>query len=105
VYRSWVTAVAIPLVAGCGNSQSGADAADPYTCVMSGSAWTCPANAPIPQCPGNATSPINPGDPCSFDGGCFYCNRESAGIGCDCADDGDGGQVWRCVGAGFACMP
>lgn len=74
-------------------------------CVMSNGSWTCPGNTPSPQCPGNASNPINPGDQCSYDGGCFYCNRESAGIGCACNGDADGGRAWQCVGAGYGCMP
>ena len=98
-------AAALFAIADCGSSGSSGDAGTSYTCIMSNGAWICPGNVPLLQCPGNAANPINPGDPCSYDGGCFYCNRESVGIGCACNADGAGGKAWQCVGAGYACMP
>ena len=105
VLRVLSVTLAVVALVGCGNSGSDTDAGNSYTCVSNGGAWTCPGNAPSPQCPGNAANPINPGEPCGYDGGCFYCNRESVGIGCACNTNGDGGKVWQCVGAGYECMP
>jgi hypothetical protein len=73
-------------------------------CVMNDGSWTCPGNGPSPQCSASSV-PINTGDSCSYDGGCFYCSRESAGISCTCNPDGDGGRAWDCVGVGYACTP